>query len=94
MITIKDEREIDLMRHAGHVVGLVHQELAKWLKPGLTTEQVSDFCEKIIRKNGCTPSFLNLYNFPGAVCTSVMMLSFMAFLMVMYLKMEILSLWM
>ena len=41
MITIKDEREIDLMRHAGHVVGLVHQELAKWLKPGLTTEQVS-----------------------------------------------------
>ena len=43
MITIKDEREIDLMRHAGHVVGLVHQELAKWLKPGLTTEQVSDF---------------------------------------------------
>jgi len=71
MITIKDEREIDLMRHAGHVVGLVHQELAKWLKPGLTTEQVSDFCEKIIRKNGCTPSFLNLYNFPGAVCTSV-----------------------
>lgn len=84
MITIKDEREIDLMRHAGHVVGLVHQELAKWLKPGLTTEQVSDFCEKIIRKNGCTPSFLNLYNFPGAVCTSVMMLSFMAFLTVMY----------
>lgn len=71
MITIKDEREIDLMRHAGHVVGLVHQELAKWLKPGLTTEQVSDFCEKIIRKNGCTSSFLNLYNFPGAVCTSV-----------------------
>ena len=45
MITIKDEREIDLMRHAGHVVGLVHQELAKWLKPGLTTEQVSDFCD-------------------------------------------------
>ena len=71
MITIKDEREIDLMGHAGHVVGLVHQELAKWLKPGLTTEQVSDFCKKIIRKNGCTPSFLNLYNFPGAVCTSV-----------------------
>lgn len=47
MITIKDEREIDLMRHAGHVVGLVHQELAKWLKPGLTTEQVSDFCERL-----------------------------------------------
>ena len=71
MITIKDSREIELMRHAGHVVGLVHQELEKWLKPGLTTKEVSDFCEKIIRDEGCTPSFLNLYGFPGAVCVSV-----------------------
>ena len=55
MITIKDSREIELMRHAGHVVGLVHQELEKWLKPGLTTKEVSDFCEKIIRARifGC-----------------------------------------
>lgn len=71
MITIKNSREIELMRHAGHVVGLVHQELEKWLKPGLTTKEVSDFCEKIIRDEGCTPSFLNLYGFPGAVCVSV-----------------------
>ena len=42
----------------GHVVGLVHQELAKWLKPGLTTEQVSDFCEKIIRKEWLYTIFL------------------------------------
>ncbi len=61
MITIKDEREIDLMRHAGHVVGLVHQELAKWLKPGLTTEQVSDFCEKIIRKEWLYTIFLKSF---------------------------------
>jgi methionyl aminopeptidase len=71
MITIKDSREIELMRHAGHVVGVVHQELEKWLKPGLTTKQVDEFCEKIIRDHGCTPSFKNLYGFPGANCVSV-----------------------
>ena len=47
MITIKDSREIELMRHAGHVVGLVHKELEKFLRPGLTTQEVADFCEKI-----------------------------------------------
>ena len=71
MITIKDSREIELMRHAGHVVGLVHKELEKFLRPGLTTQEVADFCEKIIRNEGCTPSFLHLYDFPGSVCTSV-----------------------
>ncbi|MBO6047807.1 MAG: type I methionyl aminopeptidase [Erysipelotrichaceae bacterium] len=71
MITIKNSREIELMRHAGHVVGLVHQKMAEVLKPGMTTQEVADICEKVIRDNGCTPSFLNLYGFPGAVCTSV-----------------------
>jgi len=71
MITIKDEREIELMRHAGHVVGLVHQKMAEVLKPGMTTQEVADICEKVIRDEGCYPSFLNLYGFPGAVCTSV-----------------------
>ena len=71
MITIKDSREIELMRHAGHVVGVVHQELEKWLRPGLTTKEVDDFCKKIILDHGCTPSFENLYGFPGANCISV-----------------------
>lgn len=71
MITIKNQREVELMRRAGHIVGLVHQKLAEVLRPGLTTQEVADICEKVIRDEGATPSFLNLYGFPGAVCTSV-----------------------
>ncbi len=71
MIVTKDQREIDLMREAGRVVGLVHKKLRDFIQPGITTKEISDYCEKIIREQGCTPSFLNLYGFPGAVCTSI-----------------------
>lgn len=71
MIVTKDQREIELMREAGRVVGLVHVKLRDFIRPGITTKEISDYCEKIIREQGCTPSFLNLYGFPGAVCTSI-----------------------
>ncbi len=71
MIVTKDQREIELMREAGRIVALVHDHLKDYIKPGLTTQEINDFCEKIIRDAGATPSFLNLYGFPGAVCTSI-----------------------
>ena len=71
MISIKSQREIDLMDKAGTVVALVHKHLKEVLKPGMTTKDVDKICEKVIRDNGCTPSFKGLYGFPGSVCTSV-----------------------
>lgn len=59
------------MDKAGSVVGLVHKHLKEIIKPGISTLQIDRICEEIIRENGCTPSFKNLYGFPGAVCTSV-----------------------
>ena len=71
MISIKSQREIELMDKAGTVVALVHKRLREVLKPGMTTKDVDKICEEVIRENGCTPSFKGLYGFPGAVCTSV-----------------------
>ena len=71
MIVTKDQREIELMREAGRIVALVHSQLKEFIKPGITTAQINKFCEKVIRDAGATPSFLNLYGFPGAVCTSI-----------------------
>ena len=71
MIVTKDQREIELMKEAGRIVALVHSQLKDFIKPGITTKQINDFCEKIIRDVDATPSFLNLYGFPGAVCTSI-----------------------
>ncbi len=70
MITIKSNREIELMRQAGHIVALCHSEIKKIIKPGITSKQINDLCEQIIRDNGALPTFLGYGGFPYAVCAS------------------------
>lgn len=71
MISIKSEREIELMRHAGKINYLTHQEVAKHLKPGITTKALNDIAHKFILANDCTPSFLNYEGYPASICISV-----------------------
>ena len=71
MITIKSNREIELMKHAGHINYLTHQEVKKHLKPGITTKELNDIAHKFILENDCTPSFLNYEGYPASICISV-----------------------
>ena len=71
MIIIKSPREIELMAKAGHVVGLVFDGIKDKIRPGLSTLEVANMCEKIIRDAGAYPTFLNYEGFAGAVCVSV-----------------------
>ena len=71
MISIKSQREIELMDKAGTIVALVHKKMSEVIKPGITTKEIDRICEKVIRDNGATPSFKGLYGFPGSVCTSI-----------------------
>lgn len=71
MVTIKSEEEIELLRHAGRIVALTHQEVKKHIRPGITTKELDQICEQFILKQGATPSFKGLYGFPGAVCISI-----------------------
>ena len=71
MIVTKDRREIELMAEAGRIVALVHEKLKEVIVPGITTKQIDEICEKVIRDNNATPSFLHLYGFPNSVCTSI-----------------------
>lgn len=71
MIVTKNQREIELMREAGRIVALVHEKLKDVIVPGITTKQIDEICEKVIRDAGATPSFLHLYGFPNSVCTSI-----------------------
>ena len=71
MISLKSEHEIELMKHAGHINYLTHLEVKKHIKVGITTKELDKIAYEFITGHDCTPSFLNLYNFPGAVCTSV-----------------------
>lgn len=71
MISIKSEREIALMKEAGRVVALVFDGIKDKIKPGLTTLQLADICENIIRENGAIPTFKDYQGFKGAVCISI-----------------------
>ena len=71
MVTIKSEREIELMREAGRILAKVHEELGKELKAGMTTKEIDRICEEMIRSYGCVPSFLNYEGYPASVCISI-----------------------
>ena len=71
MISIKSQREIDLMDQAGSIVAMVHKKMAEVVKPGVSTLELNRIAEEVIRENGATPSFKNYQGFPCAVCTSI-----------------------
>ena len=71
MITIKDEREIELMKKAGMLVSKTHQYLKEYIKPGITTKELDKLAENFIRKNGGTPTQIGYEGYPCATCISV-----------------------
>jgi methionyl aminopeptidase len=70
-ISIKSQEEIELMREAGRILALTHDELRKIIKPGISTFEINRIGEEVIRSYGTTPSFLNLYGYPASVCISI-----------------------
>ncbi|QRG67936.1 type I methionyl aminopeptidase [Brevibacillus choshinensis] len=71
MIILKSKSELEVMREAGRIVALTHQELAKAIKPGVTTKQLDEMAETFIRSMGAVPSFKGYGGFPGSICASV-----------------------
>ncbi|MDU7026353.1 type I methionyl aminopeptidase [Robinsoniella peoriensis] len=70
-VTIKSAKEIELMREAGRLLEITHNELAKAIKPGISTWEIDQLGEQIIRSFGCTPNFLNYNGYPASICVSV-----------------------
>lgn len=70
-ISIKSAREIELMTEAGRILTIVHEEMKKALRPGMTTKDIDRLGEEVIRSYGCTPSFLNYNGYPASICVSV-----------------------
>ena len=71
MITIKSEREIELMREAGKMVSMTHQYLKNFIKAGITTKELDRLAEEYIRKMGGVPTCKGYEGFPATLCTSV-----------------------
>ena len=70
-VTMKSPREIELMREAGRILAKTHEELAKNLRPGMSTWDIDHMGEEIIRSYGCIPSFKNYNGYPASICVSV-----------------------
>ena len=66
-ITIKSAREIELMTEAGRILEVVHGELQKALRPGMSTKEIDRLGEEVIRSYGCTPSFLGYRGYPASI---------------------------
>lgn len=71
MISIKSEREIELLAKAGNIVYLTHQYLRPYIKEGITTKELDKLAEDFIRSHDATPSFKGYQDFPGSICTSI-----------------------
>ncbi len=71
MIYYKTQAEIELMRQSALLVSRTLTEVAKILKPGITSISLDKFIGEFIRDNGGIPSFLNYRGYPYNSCISV-----------------------
>ena len=70
-VTIKSQREIELMRHAGKLLGQTLKQLEEAVRRGMSTWELNQIGEEIIRGYGCIPSFLNYNGYPASICISL-----------------------
>jgi methionyl aminopeptidase len=73
-VTLKNRHELDLMRHAGRIVGECHLLLRDAVRPGVTTAQLNGLVPNYITRQGGVPSFLGYPGptpYPAATCISV-----------------------
>ncbi|KUL24572.1 type I methionyl aminopeptidase [Chlorobium limicola] len=79
MITIKSEREIELMRESGALTAMVLDMLEEEIEPGMTTKRLDEMAESFIRDHHAVPSFLNyapkgdpdVTPYPATLCVSI-----------------------
>lgn len=72
MITLKSQRELDLMARGGRILAATLDLLRREVREGISTKELDAIAERFIRSHpGATPAFKGLYGFPASVCTSI-----------------------
>ena len=78
MVTIKSKKEIEQMKEACRITGLLYREIEKVIRPGMTTLELDRYAEQVIRKNGGVPAqkgypsgVKGVPNFPATLCVSI-----------------------
>ncbi len=71
MIYLKTEEEIERIRECNRIVSMTHAEIARVIKPGISTLTIDKLADEFIRDMDAVPGFLNYAGFPNSVCISV-----------------------
>jgi len=71
MITLKSQREIDMMKKAGELLARTHKEIAKMIKPGITTWEIDQFVDRFLAEHGATPEQKGYKGYEYATCASI-----------------------
>lgn len=71
MITLKSEREIEIMKEGGKILAKIFEELKKIILPGIRTKDLEILAEKLILEAGGKCAFKGFENYPSCICTSV-----------------------
>lgn len=71
MANLRNDREIGILREANQIVAEVLVTMREMVAPGITTEELDDEADRIIRARGGKPAFLGYHGFPKSTCISV-----------------------
>ena len=71
MVFVKSAEEISLIKEGASILSSTHGQIARAIKPGVTTKRLDILAEQFIRDSGGVPSFKGYQKFPATLCTSV-----------------------
>lgn len=71
MIIAKSKKDLDKMRESGELIAEVREKLRSMVQVGITTLEINEVAEKMIRERGAIPSFIGYHGFPFAICASL-----------------------
>jgi len=71
MIIAKSAKDLDKMRAVGELIAEVRESLRTMVKPGVSTMDLNNAADKMIRDAGAIPTFIGYHGFPYAICASV-----------------------
>jgi len=70
-VSIKTPHEIELMRESCRRLAIVHDEIKKMIRPGISTYEIDERAFQLIKEMGDQPNFLHLYGYPATICASI-----------------------
>lgn len=71
MITIKTEKEIEIMKQGGKILAEILKRLSEAVKPGITTWSLEEKTRQLTKEAGAEPAFLGYHDYPAALCVSI-----------------------